>query len=289
MLAPRVVTAIALSAAIGSSAEAQIVGHSPGPRTRYEWNTNRPYGGGWGYNGGIGVGGVNVGIGFGVPWGGYNYYAPYAAYGAPVIVAPYGYDYGYYGGYGPPIPPSTATYGYVPRPIFAAPFPPQINPPPVPIDPLDELEAKLNEHRNRDRPLPLADRLPTVKPSTPEQQQRSLRHMAGGDQAFRTSRYAGAALEYRNAIADAQDLPDNYFRLGFALACQRRYDDAVQQWKYGLLLDNSWPTRGESLTSLFGENNTVEKMRLLNQAADYVRLDPRDPDRIFLLLSLIHI
>ncbi len=291
MLARRLVAVAALMFAAWSDASAQIVGHSPGPRTRYEWNTNRPYSGGWSYGGrggyGVGVGvGVGVGIGVGVPWG-YNAYAPYAAYGAPVIVAPYGFDEGYYAGM-TAFPPSVATFGYSNRPIFTAPWPPQVHPQPIPVDPIDEMEMRLNEHRNRDRPLPLADRLPTLKPSTPEAQQRSLRHLATADQQFKIGHYAGAALEYRRAIADAEDLPDNYFRLGFALAAQRRYSDAVQQWKYGLMLDPSWPTRGESLTSLFGENNQVEKSSLLHRAADYVRLDPRDPERIFLLGVLLH-
>jgi tetratricopeptide (TPR) repeat protein len=141
---------------------------------------------------------------------------------------------------------------------------------------------------NRNRPIPKADRLPVLKPSTPEQQQRSLRHMVTADQQFKIGHYAGAALEYRRAIADAEDLPDNYFGLGFALAAQRRYDEAVQQWKYGLLLDSSWPTRGQTLTQLFGDNNQFEKTALLNRVADYVRQDPRSPDRIFLLGVLVH-
>jgi cytochrome c-type biogenesis protein CcmH/NrfG len=112
--------------------------------------------------------------------------------------------------------------------------------------------------------------------------------MATADQQFKIGHYAGAALEYRRAIADAEDLPDNYFGLGFALAAQRRYDEAVQQWKYGLLLDSSWPTRGQSLTQRFGENNQLEKQALLNRAADYVRQDPRNPDRIFLLGVIVY-
>ncbi|QDT52091.1 Tetratricopeptide repeat protein [Caulifigura coniformis] len=280
MLARRLLVAAALTLAASSSASAQIVGHSPGPRTRFEWNTNRPYSGGWNYSGGRG-GGISIGIGVGVPFG-YNYYAPYAAYGGPVIVPPYGYGYGYSA-----FPPSTAGYGYVPGPVFTAPFPPQIIPPPNPLDPVDELEARFNE-RNREQPIPLADRLPVLKPSTPEQQQRSLRHMATADQQFKMGHYAGAALEYRRAIADAEDLPDNYFGLGICLAAQRRYSDAVQQWKYGLTLDPTWPSRGESLAALFGEANQFEKQSLLNRVSEYVRLDPRDPERIFLLGVLVH-
>jgi len=288
MLARRLLAAAALTLAASSSASAQIVGHSPGPRTRYEWNTNRPYSGGWSYgNGHNHGGGVSIGIGVGIPFG-YNSYAPYGGYGygGPVIIPPYGYGGYGYGGY-TAFPPSAATYGYVPGPVFTAPFPPQIIPPQNPLDPVDELEARFNE-RNREQPIPLADRLPVLKPSTPEQQQRSLRHMATADQQFKMGHYAGAALEYRRAIADAEDLPDNYFRLGFCLAAQRRYSDAVQQWKYGLTLDPSWPSRGESLTSLFGEANQFEKQSLLNRVSDYVRLDPRDPERIFLLGVLVH-
>jgi tetratricopeptide (TPR) repeat protein len=146
---------------------------------------------------------------------------------------------------------------------------------------------RLNQ-TNQNKPIPKADRLPVLKPSTPEQQQRSLRHMATADQQFKIGHYAGAALEYRRAIADAEDLPDNYFGLGFALAAQGRYDEAVQQWKYGLMLDSSWPTRGQSLKQLFGENNQLEKQALLNRASDYVRQDPRDPNRIFLLGVIVY-
>jgi Flp pilus assembly protein TadD len=289
MLARRILVAAVIALATGSSASAQVIGHSPGPRTRYEWNTNRPYSGGWSYNGGPGYGGgVSIGIGVGVPWGGYGYYGPY---GGDVIVPPYGY-----GGYGPyypgggytVLPPSVATYGYVPGPIFTGPPQPPVIPQPNPLEAVDELESRLNAANNLNRPIPKADRLPVLKPSTPEQQQRSLRHMATADQQFKIGHYNGAALEYRRAIADAEDLPDNYFGLGFALAAQRRYDEAVQQWKYGLMLDQSWPTRGQSLTALFGENNQFEKTALLNRAADYVRQDPRNPDRIFLLGVLIY-
>jgi hypothetical protein len=283
MLARTLVAAV-VALASASSVSAQVVGHYPGPRTRYEWNTNRPYSGGWSYNGGGGYGGISIGIG--VPYGGfgYGYYGPYGYGGA--IIPPYGYGY-YPGGY--VLPPSTATYGYVPGPIFTAPpeatsiLPAQPNP----LDVVDELEMRLNQ-ANQNRPIPKADRLPVLKPSTPEQQQRSLRHMATADQQFKIGHYAGAALEYRRAIADAEDLPDNYFGLGFALAAQRRYDEAVQQWKYGLLLDSSWPTRGQSLTQRFGENNQLEKQALLNRAADYVRQDPRNPDRIFLLGVIVY-
>ena len=66
-----------------------VVGHYPGPTTRYEWNTHRPYGANYGgsYGGGFYAGGLGVGIGFGVPYGA-NYYGPYVGYGGPVIVAP---------------------------------------------------------------------------------------------------------------------------------------------------------------------------------------------------------
>ena len=231
MLARTFVAAV-IALASASSVSAQVVGHYPGPRTRYEWNTNRPYSGGWSYNGGGGYGGyggVSIGVGVGVPWGGYGYgYAPYGYGGA--IIPPYGYGY-YPGGY-TVLPPSVATYGYAPGPIFTAPPQPPVFSQPNPLDVVNDLEARVSE-LNRSRPIPKADRLPVLKPSTPDQQQRSLRHMATADQQFKIGHYAGAALEYRRAIADAEDLPDNYFGLGYALAAQRRYDEAVQQWKYG--------------------------------------------------------
>jgi hypothetical protein len=52
-------------------------------------------------------------------------------------------------------------------------------------------------------------------------------------------------------------------------------------------LDSSWPSTGESLDALFGENNQVAKLSLISRASTWMREDPRDPDRPF-LLAILH-
>jgi tetratricopeptide (TPR) repeat protein len=153
-------------------------------------------------------------------------------------------------------------------------------------DPL--FERAVPQQARRRGPLPREDRLPVIKPSTPEAQRRSLRQLAAGDQQFKAGRYLSAAQAYRQAIADAEDLPDNYFRLAIALTELRRYDDAIDQIKYGLLLDPTWPQRGQPLIDYFRVGANFEKTSMLHRVGDWVRGDLRNPDRIFLLAVLLH-
>jgi tetratricopeptide (TPR) repeat protein len=219
-------------------------------------------------------------------YGGYGYNFPWWLYVNPPVASPYDpYITGV---------PSYTGYRYTPVSPFVLPdgtlngvpgLP--ANPPVVPQDPVFELEQRLNE-QNRNPPLTKEERLPLLKPSTPEAQQRSLRHYARGDQQFKDGRYHQAAQEFRAAINDAEDLPDNYFRLGYSLAAMRRYDDAVDQFKYGLLLDQTWPQRGESLEQLFGPDNKFERTALVHRVSDWVRADLRNPNRIFLFGVMLY-
>ncbi|MBX3443164.1 MAG: hypothetical protein KF774_12230 [Planctomyces sp.] len=256
------------------------VGARPGPVTRYEWNPS-PYRGAWGAGGSY-PRGQSSGARFGGGW-----VAPFPVYVNPPVYAPYGY--GYVDPWtGALWPPSYTNYGYSPINPFVIPGG-TLNGaiPQPPVDPVFELEQAHARLRNRG-PLPPEDRLPLLKPSTPEAQQRSLRFLAVGDQQLRAGRYSNAVTEYRRAIAAAEDLSAGYFRLGYAFIGLRRYSDAVAQFKYGLILDPSWPDHGESLTQVYGDDNHFERRGAINRVAEWVRGDVRDPDRIFLLAALLH-
>jgi hypothetical protein len=301
MLARHVLT-VALFCALAPSAGAQITGHYPGPKTRYEWNPS-PYSNSYGNSSSGSYGRYawqpNRGSWHGRYRGG-GYAWP--GYVGPIIVSPFGgvgygygyaqpYGYGYADGwYGPQWPPSYTNYGYSPVNPFVIPggtIDTTPNLPAIPEDPAVELEQILSEQQQGITLTP-EERLQVLKPSTPEAQQTSLRRQASGDQHFHELRYAAAAQEYRLAIQAAADLPDNYFRLGFALAAMRRYEDAVDQFRYGLILDPTWPQRGESLESIWGEGNQFERRAAMHRVADWVRGDLRNADRIFLLAVFLH-
>jgi hypothetical protein len=294
MLARRSFLALLVIGSLTSQAQAQVR-HYPGPSSRYEWNPS-PYTGQFNsgsYNGSgrwnsghYHGGGYGYGNGFG-----YGYGYPYYPVITPPIFVPFGATYGTYGDgwYGPQWPPSYTNYGYSPVNPFFIPggtlngrWPNEPNPL---NDPL--LDRAVPQVRRRGA-LPREDRLPVIKPSTPEAQQRSLRQLATGDQQFKAGRYMAAAQEYRRAIAVAEDLPDNYFRLALALTELRRYDDAIDQIKYGMLLDPTWPQRGQALIDYFEVGANFEKTAMVRRVGDWVRGDLRNPDRIFLLAVLLH-
>lgn len=291
MLALRLLPAVLAFGWLTSVAHAQVR-HYPGPSTRYEWNPS-PYTGQFNsgsYNGsGNWSSGYHPGYGYG---NGYGYGYPIYPVITPPIFVPFGATYGTYGDgwYGPQWPPSYTNYGYSPVNPFFIPGGTLNGRWPGDVDPLDNplLGRVVPQAQQRRGRLPREDRLPVVKPSTPEAQQRSLRHMASGDQQFKAGRFIAAAREYRQAIADAEDLPDNYFRLALAQVELRRYDDAVDQIKYGMMLDATWPQRGQALIDYFAVGQNFEKTSMLRRVGDWVRVDLRNPDRIFLLAVLLH-
>jgi hypothetical protein len=127
-----------------------------------------------------------------------------------------------------------------------------------------------------------------VRPSSPESKQRSLHLQGQGDFWFHKQNYAQANARYQHAAAAASDVAAPHFRSAIALTAMNRYEQAVAEIKKGLSLDPSWPTTGESLTELFGENNELAKQAMLHELAEDVREDIRNPDLLFLFAVCLH-
>jgi tetratricopeptide (TPR) repeat protein len=228
----------------------------------------------------------------GYPAGGAAYPVPVTGWGvAPVPIGPYG-GWGYTAGYhyqatsvfGPGLQVGVFTPG-VPVTFWQ----PQVNLLPNPgllPRPNDPLEDPLFRG---DLPRPvLVNPQPIIEPSTPAQQIRAIRSVDQGDRELQRVRYQSAANHYKQAIAAARDQATPRFRLGLTYVGRGMYREAIEQYRLGLALDPQWPTRAEHLSDLLGENNTLARNELLHRAALWVNEDIRDPDRLFLLVVLLH-
>jgi hypothetical protein len=205
------------------------------------------------------------------PYVGYGY-APYGAYGYG-SVAGYGYPPPYYGG-------PYAAYR-VPNPLYYEPY---TNP---------VLQETMLENQLRWGPnlapsiTPLRARV-RLRPSTPEQKAKSIHAQAQGDVWMRRLKFLNAYERYKFAISIANDRPEAYFRTGYALAAVGSFDSAVKYIKQGLDLDPQWPSHGERLEAIFGDDNRLAILTLTERVTGWVREDIRDPDRLFLVGVLLH-
>jgi hypothetical protein len=127
-----------------------------------------------------------------------------------------------------------------------------------------------------------------VRPSTPEQQVKSIHAQAEGDVYMKRLRFLNAYEKYKYAVGVANDRPEAYFRLSYALTAIGSYDSAVKYLKQGLVLDPHWPLRGEKLVGVFGDDNRLAILSLIERVTGWVRDDIRDPDRLFLMGVLLH-
>jgi hypothetical protein len=62
----------------------------------------------------------------------------------------------------------------------------------------------------------------------------------------------------------------------------------VKYIKQGLDLDPHWPAHGERLEGVFGDDNRLAILSLIERVTGWVREDIRDPDRLFLIGVLLH-
>jgi tetratricopeptide (TPR) repeat protein len=127
-----------------------------------------------------------------------------------------------------------------------------------------------------------------LRPSTPEQQAKSIHAQAQGDVYMHRLKFLNAYERYKVAMNAANDRPEPYFRLGYALAAVGSYDSAVKYIKEGLELYPQWPAHGERLEGIFGDDNRLAILSLIERVTGWVRDDIRDPDRLFLVGVLLH-
>ena len=101
-------------------------------------------------------------------------------------------------------------------------------------------------------------------------------------------RFLNAYEKFKYAVGVANDRPEPYFRLAYALAAIGSYESAVKYLKQGITLDPQWPAHGEKLIGVFGDDNRLAILSLIERVTGWVRDDIRDPDRLFLMGVLLH-
>ncbi|MGE3315836.1 MAG: hypothetical protein AB7O26_12050 [Planctomycetaceae bacterium] len=241
---------------------------------------------------------------YGRPWHGYRGGYATPGYGSvSVRVAPfpgfgfgfgpsYGYGYGY--GYGPPyvgnyyLPPESAPY-----------YPPNYSPnyysPNYYHNPYDNPVIQDGLRENADRwgqpvqPAPVVKAPRQVTPSSPEAVARSVRKQEFGDTWLKKIDYVNAMSNYRSAVLIAPERAEPKFRLAFVLAAMGQHGEAVEEFKRGLEIDPSWPSSSPTYEELIGPENQLEKANIQHRAAEWVRRDVRDPNRLFLMGVLLHL
>jgi len=127
-----------------------------------------------------------------------------------------------------------------------------------------------------------------VRPSTPEKQAKSIHAQAEGDVYMKRLRFLNAYEKFKYAVGVANDRPEPYFRLAYALAAIGSYDSAIKYLKQGITLDPQWPVHGDKLIGVFGDDNRLAILSLIERVTGWVRDDIRDPDRLFLMGVLLH-
>ncbi len=141
---------------------------------------------------------------------------------------------------------------------------------PTPIDPIDE-PAKL-----------------PAKPSTPAGKLKSLEHQVRGDEKLRKRLWAQAYMSYRSAIDAAGDRGEARFRQGFTYTAMRHFSSAVREFRRGLFLDPTLAESGIGLSMLYGPESEILRTSIFHKVGEWVKEDPRDPDRWFLLGLMLH-
>src|SRR5580692_3968526 len=200
----------------------------------------------------------------------FGYPATYIAYGSRVSGG-YAYPTGYtnaYGTYGPAI----EDWDPYSNPLLQATL----------------IENQLRWGTSLPPHYPEARTRMRLRPSSPEQKAKSLHAQAQGDVWMKKLRFLNAYERYKVAQSAASDRPEPYFRLGFSLAAVGNFDSAMKYIKQGLDIDPRWPAHGDRLDTLFGEDNRLSVLTMIERVGGWVREDIRDPDRLFLMGVILH-
>lgn len=111
---------------------------------------------------------------------------------------------------------------------------------------------------------------------------RALRYVQFGDALYTKQRFHEAAQRYRTAIEVAPDLPEAYYRQGFALIAVKQYRLATKALRIAVQLDPEMLRTDTLLRKLYGDNHLVQATHL-EQLADKALTDPEDGDLMFLI------
>lgn len=130
--------------------------------------------------------------------------------------------------------------------------------------------------------LPRAEPRVLFRPSNDEQRALATRNLGFGDNHFAQQRYREALNRYQAAVRAAPDMASARFRSGHAAFALGRFDQAAREFRQGLLLDPTWPSQGERLDVLYGDNPLARQAHL-DRLARTLADNPRQPDGWFVL------
>ncbi|MCA9068110.1 MAG: tetratricopeptide repeat protein [Planctomycetaceae bacterium] len=242
---------------------------------------------------------------YGRPWHGYGgitanigqsyvngYPAGQLTYGHSCYYDHYaGYDWGYGGLVPAPGYPLFPNYTpAVPRVIYG--YPPVLGYNPL-TNPTGNLPATGNFPQvgnpalnlapapNGAPPLPLA--------SSPEAKLKSVRAEAQGDMWFQKQEYHKAFDRYKTAVSEASDRGAAHLRLAVCYAALNHMDLATRQLKRGIAADPQFAENADVLKKIYGDGNQIAQSEMVHRAALWLKEDIRDPDRLFLLGTLLHL
>lgn len=249
----------------------------------HQYSSSFVYGNG--FSAGIAAGPVVISVPYAPMYYGASAWPVYGGYPTPwpgVVAPAFGLDFyslgvsGYFGVYGTPDI-------YVPRPDHEL-ANPQAMPAPL-QDAWRENEQRWGQN------LPLAKPDPVTRPVAPSSttaRLRSLEAMQRGDAHLRDQQWMLAYQDYKKAVDYAEDQAEAHWRLGLVLLMLQRYDSAAVSFKRMAYLEPEFPHRAPPLAEVFGPDSTLARTTLAHKLAEYVRQDIRDPDRLFLLGSMLY-
>ncbi len=220
-------------------------------------------------------------------WYGYPDYG-YGGYGfvmgGPGLAIGFGSPGVFYGGY------PGLTYGAITYPGAYLPYPvPMSQMPGSPLQaPPEALPAQQNPWNN-DLPQRKID--PVLRPvvtSPAASRLRALELQAEGDQNVRIQNWQRAYINYRQAVAVADDLPEAHLRYGIVMAEMNRFDQAANEFRRAVHVDPELPTSQFTLEKLFGPDSKLARGALISRTTAWAEENPSDPNRLFVLAVLLH-
>ena len=254
-------------------------GHPYGPTQAY-YQYQKQYGHPWNGYGGI-TASANVGTGYQYTNG---YPAGQLSYGYLAYQGSAGCGLGYGGVIVPP--------GYNPFPSYTPAVPTAIYPsgPVLGYNSLNNPVLQNNALLNQPLNLPAASGAFTPPlPSTADAKLKSVRAQAQGDKWFKQQEYHKAFDRYKAAVREAPDRGEAHLRLAISYAALGHLDLAVRQLKLGIAADSKLAADAVSLKKIYGEQNAIPQATMVHRATLWAKEDIRDPDRLFLLGTLLYL
>ncbi len=129
------------------------------------------------------------------------------------------------------------------------------------------------------RPDSIASKL---RHSNEAARERARRFLSFGDALFERQRFHEAWQRYKSAIEAAPDLPEAYFREGFALIAVNQYRLAARALRIGVELDPDLPGGTFQVDQLYKENQLAKSSHLERLSGEALE-QPTNGDLLFLV------